>query len=457
MQEERIQSEMRLFGTDGIRSTVNDDPMTPETVLRVGMAIAYLLREKHGRNMILIGKDTRLSGYMIESALTSGICSMGMNVTLVGPIPTPGVAFLTRTLRLDAGIVISASHNPFEDNGIKFFSSKGFKLPDELEQKIEGLVKDDNLSRNRMKGAEIGRAYRLDDATGRYIEYIKSTIPRGITFEDMKVVVDCANGAAYKTTPWLFRELGAEVISLNHSPDGININAHSGSLHTEGLQKAVKRHGADVGIAHDGDADRAIFCDERGEILDGDQVMGMWAVEMKKEKMLKKNTVVSTVMSNLGLEKYLKRHAIKLVRTQVGDRYVVEKMLKSGYNFGGEQSGHIVFLDHNTTGDGPLTALQVMYLMKKRNAPLSILSQEITLYPQILTNVKVKHRQDIGDIPEIMGAIRNAERRLAGKGRVFVRPSGTEPKIRVMLEGEDLQLIKKLAQDIAEVIQTKLT
>jgi len=448
---------MRLFGTDGIRSTVNDDPMTPETVLRVGMAIAYLLREKHGRNMILIGKDTRLSGYMIESALTSGICSMGMNVTLVGPIPTPGVAFLTRTLRLDAGIVISASHNPFEDNGIKFFSSKGFKLPDELEQKIEGLVKDDNLSRHRMKGAEIGRAYRLDDATGRYIEYIKSTIPRGITFEDMKVVVDCANGAAYKTTPWLFRELGAEVISLNHSPDGININAHSGSLHTEGLQKAVKRHGADVGIAHDGDADRAIFCDERGEILDGDQVMGMWAVEMKKEKMLKKNTVVSTVMSNLGLEKYLKRHAIKLVRTQVGDRYVVEKMLKSGYNFGGEQSGHIVFLDHNTTGDGPLTALQVMYLMKKRNAPLSILSQEITLYPQILTNVKVKHRQDIGDIPEIMGAIRNAERRLAGKGRVFVRPSGTEPKIRVMLEGEDLQLIKKLAQDIAEVIQTKLT
>jgi len=448
---------MRLFGTDGIRSTVNNDPMTPETVLRVGMAIAYLLREKHGRNMILIGKDTRLSGYMIESALTSGICSMGMNVTLVGPIPTPGVAFLTRTLRLDAGIVISASHNPFEDNGIKFFSSKGFKLPDELEQKIEGLVQDDTLSLHRMKGAEIGRAYRLDDATGRYIEYIKSTIPRGITFEDMKVVVDCANGAAYKTTPWLFRELGAEVISINYSPDGININEHSGSLHTEGLQKAVKRHGADIGIAHDGDADRAIFCDERGEILDGDQVMGMWAVEMKAKKMLKMNTVVSTVMSNLGLEKYLERHTIKLVRTQVGDRYVVETMLQNGYNFGGEQSGHIVFLDHNTTGDGPLTALQVMYLMKTKNAPLSTLSQEITLYPQILTNVKVKHQKDIGEIPEIMDAVRNAERRLAGKGRVLVRPSGTEPKIRVMLEGEDLQLIKKLAQDIAEVIQAKMT
>ncbi len=447
---------MKLFGTDGIRGMVNDDPMTPETVLRVGMAVGYLLREKHGRNMILIGKDTRLSGYMIESALTSGICSMGMNVTLVGPIPTPGVAFLTRTLRLDAGIVISASHNPFEDNGIKFFSSKGFKLPDDLEQKIESLVKDEDLPRYRIKGAEIGRAYRLDDATGRYIEYIKSTIPRGVTFEGMKVVIDSANGAAYKTTPWLFRELGAEVVSINDSPDGININEHSGSLHTEVLQKAVKRHGADIGIAHDGDADRAIFCDEQGNIVDGDQVMGMWAVEMKRNKILKKNTVVSTVMSNLGLEKFLERHKIKLVRTKVGDRYVVETMLGSGYNFGGEQSGHIVFLDYNTTGDGPLTALQVIYLMKRRNVPLSKLSQEISLYPQVLTNVKVKHKQDIGDIPKIVDAIRSAERRLSGKGRVLVRPSGTEPKIRVMLEGEDLHLIEKLAEHIAEVIQEKM-
>jgi len=447
---------MKLFGTDGIRGMVNDDPMTPETVLRVGMAIGYLLREKHGRNMILIGKDTRLSGYMIESALTSGICSMGMNVTLVGPIPTPGVAFLTRTLRLDAGIVISASHNPFEDNGMKFFSSKGFKLPDDLEQKIESLVKDVDLPSYRIKGAEIGRAYRLDDATGRYIEYIKSTIPRGVTFEGMKVVIDSANGAAYKTTPWLFRELGAEVVSINHSPDGININEHSGSLHTEVLQKAVKRHGADIGIAHDGDADRAIFCDEQGKIVDGDQVMGMWAVEMKRNKILKKNTVVSTVMSNLGLEKFLERHKIKLLRTKVGDRYVVETMLGGGYNFGGEQSGHIVFLDYNTTGDGPLTALQVMYLMKRKNAPLSKLSEEIDLYPQVLTNVRVKHKQDIGDIPKIVDAIRNAERRLSGKGRVLVRSSGTEPKIRVMLEGEDLHLIQKLAERIAEVIQEEM-
>lgn len=447
---------MKLFGTDGIRGTVNDDPMTPETVLRVGMAIGYLLRGKHGRNMIVIGKDTRLSGYMIESALTSGICSMGMNVTLVGPIPTPGVAFLTKTLRLDAGIVISASHNPFEDNGIKFFSSEGFKLPDDLERKIESLVQDERLHRYRVTGREIGRAYRLDDATGRYIEYIKSTIPRGVTFEGMKVVVDSANGAAYKTTPWLFRELGAEVVSINFSPNGVNINDHSGSLHAEVVQKAVRRHGADIGIAHDGDADRAIFCDEQGQIVDGDQVMGMWAVEMKGSKMLKKNTVVSTVMSNLGLEKFLEAQKIKLVRTKVGDRFVVEKMLSDGYNFGGEQSGHIVFLDYNTTGDGPLTALQVMYLMKKRDAPLSKLAKEISLYPQVLINVRVKHKQDIEHVPEIIDAIKRAERKLAGKGRVLVRPSGTESKIRVMLEGENLQVIEKLAEHIAEVIQEKM-
>jgi len=448
---------MKLFGTDGIRGTVNEHPMTPETVLRIGMAAASLLREKHGRNMILIGKDTRLSGYIIESALTSGICSMGMNVTLVGPIPTPGVAYLIRTLRLDAGIVISASHNPFEDNGIKFFSSEGYKLSDELERKIEGLVKEDGLLKNRPQGSEIGKAYRLDDATGRYIEYIKSTIPRGVTFEGMKIVVDCANGAAYKTTPWLFRELGADVISVNDKPDGININAGSGTLHMEVLQKAVKLHKADVGIAHDGDADRAIFCDEKGRIVDGDKIMGMWAVELKRERMLKKNTVVATVMSNFGLEKFLAMNGIKLIRTKVGDRYVVEKMSHGGYNLGGEQSGHIIFLDHNTTGDGPLTALQVLYLMKKRDAALSKLSQGIQLYPQILTNVRVKHRHDIKAIPEIEDAILSAEKKLAGKGRVLVRASGTEPKIRVMIEGEDMKLVKRLGNDIAKVIQKKMT
>ncbi len=448
---------MRLFGTDGIRATVNKYPMTPETVLRIGMAVAYLLREKHGRNMILIGKDTRLSGYIVESALTSGICSMGMNVTLVGPIPTPGIAYLTRTLRLDAGVVISASHNPYEDNGIKFFSSEGFKLPDQLEQRIEELVFDDKLLRNRPQGMEIGKAYRLDDATGRYIEYIKSTIPRGITFEGMKIVIDCANGAAYKTTPWLLRELGAEVFSIHDKPDGLNINAKSGSLYTQGLQKAVRTYKADIGIAHDGDADRAIFCDERGNIIDGDQVMGIWAVEMKRHGLLKNNTVVSTVMSNIGLEKYLDRHRIKLIRTKVGDRFVVEKMIKGGYNLGGEQSGHIIFLDHNTTGDGPLTAVQVLYLMKKKALSLSKLVKEIKRYPQVLINVKVEHKRDIGNIPEIQSAIKNAEKKLDGKGRVLVRPSGTEPKIRVMLEGENLKQIKKLGQDIARVISQKMT
>jgi phosphoglucosamine mutase len=448
---------MRLFGTDGIRGTVNRHPMTPETVLRIGMAAAYLLREKHGRNMILIGKDTRLSGYMIESALTSGICSMGMNVTLVGPIPTPGVAFLTRTLRLDAGIVISASHNPFEDNGIKFFSSRGFKLPDELERKIEGLVLEDGLLKNRPRGAEIGKAYRLDDATGRYIEYIKSTMPRGVTFEGMKVVIDSANGAAYKTTPWVLRELGAEVISLNDRPDGININADSGSLHVDGLCKAVKLHKADIGIAHDGDADRTIFCDEKGRVVDGDKIMGMWAVELKRSRMLKKDTVVSTVMSNLGLEKYLEMNNITLSRTKVGDRYVVERMIDGGFNLGGEQSGHIVFLDHNTTGDGPLTAVQVLYLMKKRNESLSRLSSGIKLYPQVLANVQVEHMHDIQTIPGIREAIKAAEKKLDGTGRILVRPSGTERKIRVMIEGKDLKLITKLSRDIVRVIKEKMT
>ena len=448
---------MKLFGTDGVRGTVNRHPMVPETVLKIGKAIAFLLREKHGRNMILIGKDTRLSGYMIESALTSGICSMGMNVTLVGPLPTPGIAFLTRTLRLDAGIVISASHNPFEDNGIKIFSAEGFKLPNELEGKIEEFVLDEGLLRHKPKGAEIGKAYRLDDATGRYIEYIKSTVPKRTTFEGMKIVIDCANGAAYKTTPWLFRELGADVISLNDKPNGVNINAECGSLYLEGIQKAVRLHKADIGIAHDGDADRAIFCDEKGTIVDGDKIMGMWAVEMKRNRMLKNDTLVSTVMSNLGLEQYLRKNAIKLVRTKVGDRYVVEKMLEGGYTLGGEQSGHIIFLDHNTTGDGPLTAIQVLYLMKKRNVPLSRLSREIKLYPQILTNVHIEHRQDIKTIPEIEEAIKAAEKRLAGKGRVLVRPSGTEPKIRIMLEGQELKLITQISKDIAKVIKEKMT
>ncbi len=447
---------MRLFGTDGIRGTVNKHPMTPETVLRIGMAAAHILRNKRGRNMILIGKDTRLSGYMIESALTSGICSMGMSVTLVGPLPTPGIAFLTRTLRLDAGIVISASHNPFEDNGIKFFSAEGFKLPDMLEKRIEEFIQDDGLRGNRPRGSEIGKAYRLDDAGGRYIEYIKSTLPKGMTFEGMKIVVDCANGAAYKITPWLLRELGAEVISINDNPDGMNINVSCGSLHIEKLQKAVKQYEAHIGIAHDGDADRAIFCDEKGKMVDGDQVMGMWALEMKRKRMLKNNTVVSTVMSNFGFEEYLRKNGIRLIRTQVGDRYVVEEMIRGGYNLGGEQSGHIIFLDHNSTGDGPLTAVQVLHFMKQKGTPLSRLASEIKLYPQVLINVDVERKYDIKTTPQIQESIKAAEKKLSGKGRILVRPSGTEPKIRIMLEGRDLKLITQIGKNIAKVIKKSL-
>ncbi len=445
---------MKLFGTDGIRGRVNTYPMTPENALRIGMAAAIVLgKEHHGRNTVLIGKDTRLSGYMIESALTSGICSMGMNVTLVGPLPTPGISFLTRTLRVDAGVVISASHNPFYDNGIKFFSYDGFKLPDDIEKRIEELVKGDSLEHHRAKGEEVGKAYRLDDATGRYIEYIKSTLRKGVTFEGMKLVVDCANGAAYKTTPWLLRELGAEVISINDSPDGININEKCGALHMEGVREAVIRHKADAGIAHDGDADRTLLCDEKGKIVDGDQIMGMCAANMNAKGELKKSTVVATVMSNLGLEKYLAKNSIRLLRTKVGDRYVVEKMLQDGCNFGGEQSGHVVFLDYNTTGDGQITAMQVLNLMKDRDVPLSKLASPIKLFPQVLMNVEVGKKQDIRAVPAIMDAIRSAEQRLDGRGRVLVRPSGTEPKIRVMLEGDDIKLINRIGREIAKVIR----
>jgi phosphoglucosamine mutase len=447
---------MRLFGTDGIRGRVNSNPMTPETVLRVGMAAAKVLKKKHGRNMVLIGKDTRLSGYMIESALTSGICSMGMNVTLVGPIPTPGVAFLTRALRLDAGIVISASHNPFEDNGIKIFSSDGFKLPDEMEAKIEELVSEDRILKRRPHGHDIGKAFRLEDAIGRYSEYIKSTVPKGMTLEGLKVVVDCANGAAYKVTPWVLRELGAEVVTMNDEPNGTNINEGSGTLNMDLLCEAVVKHGADVGVAHDGDADRALFADEKGRVVDGDQVLGMWAMEMKQAGGLKENAVVATVMSNLGLEKYLQKNGIGLIRTKVGDRFVSEKMLLDGYNLGGEQSGHIVFFDYNTTGDGPITALHVLYLMKKTGRPLSSLAGEIELFPQVLINVPVKKRSGFASIPEIKKSMEDAERKLGETGRVFVRPSGTERKIRVMLEGEDLKLIKRLGNRIAGVIKEKM-
>ncbi|KJR40383.1 phosphoglucosamine mutase [Candidatus Magnetoovum chiemensis] len=442
---------MKLFGTDGIRGTVNKYPITPESVVRIGMSIGRALQKKHSKNMILIGKDTRLSGYLIECALTTGLCSVGMNVTLVGPIPTPGIAFLTKTLRFDAGIVISASHNPFQDNGIKIFTNTGFKIPDETEEEIEKMVLDEKMPANRPTGSKIGKAYRLEDATGRYIEYIKSTIPKTVNFEGLKVIVDSANGAAYKVTPELLKELGAKVISINDNPDGKNINAKCGTLFIEKLKDVILKHNAHVGIAHDGDADRTLLADEKGNIVDGDMIMAIWAKELMLEDNLPKNTVVSTVMSNLGFEHYLNKIGVKLIRTKVGDRYVVEKLLEGDYVFGGEQSGHIVALNHNTTGDGPITAVQILNIMKKRNKFLSELVKDITLYPQVLKNVVVGNRAKIGkieDYPDVVNCIKDVEDRLGNTGRILVRPSGTEPKIRIMVEGQSNELINAIAEEV---------
>jgi len=446
---------MKLFGTDGIRGKANHYPMTGDIAYEVGRAAAYVLGKKNGRNKILIGKDTRLSGYMLESALTSGICSMGMNVVLVGPMPTPGIAFVTRSLRVDAGIVISASHNPYDDNGIKFFSSDGFKLPDATECEIEKAMFSEGLEKIRPEGAGIGKAVRVDDASGRYIEYVKSTFPKGKTLEGMKVVIDCSNGSAYKITPTVLNELGADVIAINDKPDGININANCGSTHPEAMQKTVLEYKADIGIAHDGDADRTIICDEKGEIVDGDKVMAMCALDMKKDEKLRGNTVVSTVMSNIGFELFLKKSGIKVIRTQVGDRYVVEEMVKRGCNLGGEQSGHIIFLEHNTTGDGPVTALQVLSIMCRRGKSLSRLVSYIPIYPQVLVNVPVRKSRNIKDFPKITSTIKKAEKKLKN-GRILVRPSGTEPKIRVMVEGDNMDEISTIAEEVAEVIKSNM-
>jgi len=446
---------MRLFGTDGIRGKANQHPMTGEMAFKIGRAAAYVLKKKHGRDLILIGKDTRLSGYMLESALTSGICSMGVDVILVGPMPTPGIAFVTRSLRVDAGIVISASHNPFDDNGIKFFSSDGFKLSDSIEKEIEKAVLSEELEKVRPLGTEIGKAHRVDDAVGRYIEYVKASFPKGRTLEGIKVVVDCANGANYKVSPLVLRELGANVIAINDKPDGVNINASCGATHPETIQKLVLEHKADIGIAHDGDGDRTILCDERGEIVDGDKIMAICAIDMKKEKILKGNTVVTTVMSNIGFENYLKKLGIKVLRTQVGDRYVVEEMLKHGCNLGGEQSGHIVFMDYNTTGDGAITALQVLAIMHKTGHPLSELAAHIPIYPQVLVNVPVSRPQRLEKFPAVITAIKKAEKKLAN-GRILVRPSGTEPKIRIMVEGDNMHKISAIAEEIAGVVKKNM-
>jgi phosphoglucosamine mutase len=446
----------KLFGTDGVRGVANLEPMTSETAMKLGRAAAYLFKRRAGRHQIVIGKDTRLSGYMLESALTSGICSMGVDVYLIGPMPTPGIAFLTRSLRADAGVMLSASHNPYQDNGIKFFSSDGLKLPDEFESRMEELITSNEIEHHRPTADAVGKAYRIDDAEGRYIEFVKRSIPRDMDFQGLKVVIDCAHGAAYKVSPKVFRELGATVWVIGDKPDGTNINAGCGAVYPARLQGAVREHQADLGIAHDGDADRAIFVDEQGRLVDGDHAMAALALDMHARGELKKKTVVGTVMSNFGLEQALAKAGIKLIRTAVGDRYLLEEMLAGGYNFGGEQSGHLIFLDHNTTGDGIISGLQLLSLMKRSGRSLSALVGCMKPVPQILLNVAVKAKPDLDGLPGFRQALRNGEAKLNGRGRVLVRYSGTEPLLRIMVEGEGEALIRSVAEDLAGVVRTRL-
>jgi phosphoglucosamine mutase len=433
--EERVTQ--RLFGTDGVRGVANVYPMTAEVAMQLGRALAYLIRNGAHRHRIVIGKDTRLSGYMLEQALASGIMSMGVDVELLGPLPTPGIANITTSMRADAGAVISASHNPYQDNGIKFFWRDGYKLPDETEAKLEELVASRKIDQIRPTATKIGSALRLDDARGRYIVFLKNTFPRELTLEGLTIAVDCANGAAYRTAPDVLTELGAKVIRLGVEPDGKNINAKCGALYPENLAKTVVKTGAHIGIALDGDADRLIVVDEKGRVVDGDAIMAICTGELVVRRELKKKTLVATLMSNIGLERAVARWGVKVVRTRVGDRYVVEEMRKHGYNLGGEQSGHLIFSDHATTGDGTLAALQLLAVMCRKGKPLSELSSIFEPVPQTLLNVVVKQRRELGELPDVMRAIKDAEQKLSKTGRVFVRFSGTEPKVRILIEGPD--------------------
>ena len=440
----------RLFGTDGVRGVANTDPMTVETALAMGQAAAHLFRGKNGRHKIVIGKDTRLSGYMFETALSAGICAMGGDVLLVGPMPTPGIAFLTHSMRADAGVVISASHNPYPDNGIKFFGRDGFKLPDDVEDRIESLMYGELLKEDRPPSPQIGKAQRIDDATGRYIVYLKSTYPAHLSLERMRIVVDCANGAAYRIAPLVFAELGAEVIPIGVSPNGVNINDQCGSLYPEVVSAKVRDARADIGISLDGDADRVIVVDEKGGILDGDRIMAICAGEMARKGGLAKNTVVATAMSNLGLELYLKERKIKLLRAQVGDRYVVEAMRSGKYNFGGEQSGHLIFLDHATTGDGVLAALQLLGIMVGSGKKLSELGRELAVFPQMLHNIRMKHRVPLESMKGFRKAQAEFEKALGSRGRIVVRYSGTEPLLRIMVEGENPDEVEAIVNALSE-------
>src|SRR5580693_3427328 len=444
----------RLFGTDGVRGVANAEPITSETALKLGRALAHVLKAQPARHhRILIGKDTRLSGYMLETAMASGICSMGADVWLVGPLPTPGIAFLTRSMRADAGVVISASHNPFQDNGIKFFSRDGFKLDDELEARIEELVFDDSaLAHARATNGDIGKAARIDDALGRYLVFLKTCVPRSASFESMRIAIDCANGAGYKVGPEVLEELGAEVVPISVDPNGININDGCGAVHLDQIRQTVVREKCHVGIALDGDGDRAMLIDEKGEVFDGDDVMAVMGKRMAKAGTLRDGTVVATVMSNFGLELALRDAGLNLIRTEVGDPAVVREMRTNSYNLGGEQSGHVIFMDHSTTGDGLISALLVLAHLVDSGRTLGEL-RAMRRVPQVLENVRVKNRMPLSEMPDVQRMMADAEKRLAGTGRLLVRYSGTEMLARVMVEGEDGVQIKTLAQEIGAAIQ----
>jgi phosphoglucosamine mutase len=446
----------KLFGTDGVRGVANEHPMTAEMAMNIGRATAHLFKRKGHAPKIIIGKDTRLSGYMLENAIVSGICSMGVNAILVGVIPTPGIAFLTGSMRADAGIVISASHNPFQDNGIKIFGSEGFKLPDETEAAIEELIFANNLHTLQPSPTELGKAHRMEDARGRYIVFLKHAFPKEYSLEGTRIVLDCSNGATYRVAPETFNELGAEVSTLFDQPNGRNINLHCGSQHPEALAEEVRKTHADVGFAFDGDGDRLIAVDEQGTVLTGDQILAICANVMKKEGSLTNNMVVRTVMSNIGLSVTFRSLRIDSVMTGVGDRCVIEEMQNRGAAIGGEDSGHLIFLQHHTTGDGIITALQVAAAMKREGKPLSELAKIMKVFPQVLINVNVRSRPEIETIPEITAVIREVERKLGDQGRVLVRYSGTQNMCRVMVEGPSQEETGRYCKQIADVVEKTL-
>jgi phosphoglucosamine mutase len=441
-------TDKKYFGTDGIRGRVGEAPVTAEFILKLGWAVGSVLA-KEGHGKVLIGKDTRVSGYMFEAALEAGLAAAGVDVRLLGPLPTPAIAYLTRTQRASAGVVISASHNLYEDNGIKFFSSRGYKLDDALELEIEAMLDQPMTTTN---SDSLGKAVRVDDAPGRYIEYCKSTVSSEINFDGIKVVLDCANGATYHVAPSVFIELGAEVTLLGVDPNGYNINLNCGSTHTDRLKTEVMAQGADLGIAFDGDGDRVVMVDEHGEVVDGDELLFV-LTKFRHEMQIHKGGVVGTLMSNMGLERALKDRSIPFVRTKVGDRYVMESLLENGWRVGGEQSGHIICLDHGTTGDGIIAALQVLSVLAFYQKSLGELKQGMNKLPQILVNVKLKEKKDVMTIPSVQSAVAEAEKELAETGRVLMRPSGTEPVMRVMVEGEDRVKVEAIVERLANVIR----